>query len=1160
MSDDGRKRSRRLRDFREFRLTSLAVDHPTAVLVMTVILIIGGLASYLRIPKEAAPEVRIPMVAVNTVYTGVSPRDVETLITRPLEEELNKIPDIAELRSVSAEGYSSLTAEFVAGMDMTEALQSVREKVDIAKPELPPAAEEPMILEFDVSEFPILQVNVSGDYDLVRLKQVAEDLQDRFEQIPSVLEVTLSGGIEREVQVDVDLPRLKHYGLSFQDVVDAISAENVTTPGGTIDVGGVKYLVRVPGEFEETAVIDEIVVASPGDRPIYVRDLATVEFGFEERESFARLDGRPVVTLGIKKRSGENIIETVEAVKQAIEEERADFPAGTVVKLTADQSEDIRKMVSSLENNIISGLILVVAVLLFFLGALTASIVGMAIPLSMLISFSVLSLLGFTMNMVVLFSLILALGMLVDNAVVVVENVYRFREEGHDARAAAKLATAEVATPVIAATATTLAAFFPLAFWPGMVGEFMGYLPKTLIITLGSSLFVALVINPVLCSLWLRPDGEPRPALAPGVRWALIGGAAAAMAAALVFQPLAALTLSVTGVAIWFLHRRVFSPLAHRFQGEGMRRLLAVYERLLRGALARRGLVMGTAVALLVAAVGAFSAFNAGIEFFPEDIPPATAYVQVEAPTGTRADETDRAVRRLEQQLGGFSSREDFSSVVSTVGSAETGFGMGGPTGTHLATVAVTFVDFQDRRQDVFRTMEEMRSALGRDVAGVELTVERPPAGPPTGKPVTVEISGLDADRLAELGERAVALLSNHPVARKLDGLESDLADARPELTVRVNRERASVFGLNTREVGQTVRGAIQGTVASEFRDGEDEHDIRVRLARPYREDLSSLADLTVVTDDGRQVPLPSVAEWSTGSGYAGINRKDLERMVTVSADVRAGYNANAVLEEVQGVLAELEADLPQEYRLAYAGQQEEQLAAQEFLSGAFLVALLLIAFILVAQFDSLTKPLIILSSVILSTIGVLVGLLVFRMPFGVIMTGVGVISLAGIVVNNAIVMVDYIDVLRVRDGLGRLESLVQGGLTRFRPVVLTAITTIFGLVPLAIGLNFDFVGFFAALSPDLYWGGEQAAWWAPMAIAVIAGLAFATFLTLFLVPVMYSFADTLSDFGVRYFSRREAPEEGPTPSEERADSAEDSEKTQEDRETAPAAREMVRT
>jgi multidrug efflux pump subunit AcrB len=1117
--------------YKTFGLTSLAVDHPTSVLVLMVILILAGVASYVAIPRESNPEITIPNIIVNTIYPGVAPGDIETLITRPIEDELNTIADVKTITSTSVEGYSSINVEFTAGTVMNEALQQVREKVDIAKPDLPSAAEEPQVFEINFSDFPIMQVNVAGDYDLVRLREVAEDVQDRLEQIPSVLEVALAGGLEREVHVDVDLAKLKFYDVAFEDVIDAIDNENVTIPGGSIDVGSVKYLVRVPGEFETTEPIADIVVAARNGRPIYVRDIARVDFGFKERDSFARLDGNPVVSLSVSKRSGQNIIATADAVREAIAQLEPGFPPGTVVKITSDQSEDIHEMVSSLENNIISGLILVVGVLLFFLGVQTASFVGIAIPLSMLISFSIMQLLGFTMNIVVLFSLILALGMLVDNGIVVVENIYRYREEGHDRNTAAKLGTGEVATPIIASTATTLAAFAPMAFWPGIIGEFMKYLPLTLIITLSSSLFVALVVNPVLCSLWLDPENAPRTALPPASKKLLVAAGAVTLILALainwsrhgVVGAMGTGLLVLTGVGLFVLHRRVMAPFAHWFITRGLPAVLRRYEAIVRWALGHRLRMILGAGASLVAVVMVFGAFNPGVELFPEDIPPSIAFVQIEAPIGTRVELTDDLVRRVEAVVQDVAHLEDLESVVATVGQAVTQDFTSG-RGTHLATVSLSFVDFQDRSVSTNETLDTLRGRLQQTIAGADVAVETQQGGPPTGLPVTIEISGDDPAVLKRLGDDAVRRLEASPVFAKLDGLESDMADGRPELLVEVDRERAALYGLNTRDVGVTVRSAINGTEASTFRDGNDEYDITVRLAKEYRDNLNAIGDLTIVAD-GQQVPLSSVARWYVGEGFGDINRKDLKKVVTVSSDVRPGYNGNTVLAEVQAQLTGFRQGLPSGYSMVYTGEQEEQQESQAFLLGAFFTAVFLIGFILVTQFDSVTKPLIILSSVVLSTIGVLLGLMVFRMPFGIIMTGVGVISLAGVVVNNAIVFIDYVDQLRDRDGMSRREALVQGGVTRFRPVVLTAITTVLGLVPLAIGLNFDFFGLYGSLDPDPYWGGEQAAWWGPMAIAVIAGLTFATFLTLVLVPVMYSLLDDLDDWLAHTFKSSAATE-----------------------------------
>lgn len=1105
--------------FKEFPLTSFAISHSTTVLVMGAFLTISGIISYLTIPRESAPEIVVPNVIVNTVYPGVAPRDVENLVTRPLEEELNTIGDVETITSTSTEGYSSINIEFRAGMDMNEAIQRVREKVDIAKPKLPAAAEEPEIVEINFAEFPIMQVNIAGPYSLERLRQVAEGVQEELEQVPGVLEVRLSGGLEREVKVDVDLPKLKYYGLAFDDVIQAIREENVTIPGGSIEMGGLKYLVRVPGEFGDTDPISDIVITTRNGRPVYVRDVASVDFGYKERESLARLDGNPVVSLAVVKRAGENLIQVADRVRETIAVLESRFPPGTVVKITSDQSEDIRSMVSSLENNIISGLILVVGVLLFFLGARTAWFVGLAIPLSMFLSFSILKLAGVTLNMVVLFSLILALGMLVDNAIVVVENTYRFRERGFGRVEAAKFGTAEVAMPIIGATATTLAAFLPLWFWPGIVGEFMKYLPLTLIVTLSSSLFVALVIVPTACSLWLDTEDASWGLLSPGARWTVIGAAGVTLGVLIWIHWLAALLLSATGVIGYAFYRYVGRPVGHWLRQKGLPVVLVRYEGLLRWALNHRRRVLAGSLGVWVAVFFLFARFNAGIEFFPENIPPNTVYVQVKAPLGTPVEETDRLVRGIESEIRALPDSGDIEAVVATVGSMITSGFSGRSSGSHLATVAVNLVDYRDRRSDAFTIVGEMRRTVGRDLAGAEVSVEIPEMGPPTGRPVTVEISGEDPELLRALADSVVRRLEDSPVFAKLEGLENDLSAVRPELVVEVDRERAALYGLSTQAVGNTIRSAINGTDASKYRDGRDEYDIKVRLADSYRKDLEALADLTVV-DEGDQIPLTSVARWYLGAGLADIKRKDLDRVATVSADVRAGYNANAVRAEVEQVLSSL--PLPEGYRLRYAGQQVEQEESRAFLTASFVIAVMLIGFILVAQFDSVTTPLIILTSVIMSTVGVLVGLLVFRMPFGIIMTGVGLISLAGVVVNNAIVLLDYTNLLERRDGVPRGEAVVLAGRIRFRPVWLTAITTVLGLVPLGVGLNVDFMGFYARLEPDIFWGGEQATWWGPMAIAVIVGLLFATFLTLVLVPVLYWLLFDAEQAVKRWFRRQE--------------------------------------
>jgi len=1097
---------------KEFWLSTFAINNRISVMVLVALVAIMGIVSYLTIPKESFPNITVPNIFVVTLYPGVSPEDMESLVTRKLEDELGNISEIKEMTSTSTEGYSSVVLEFDTGIDIEEALQKVREKVDLAKAELPEDAEEPLVQEVNLSEFPIMQINLSGDYDLEILKDIAEDLQDKIEAIPTVLGVDLTGGLEREVQVDVDLAKLKYYNLSFGDIIGAISAENVTIPGGDISVGTKSFLLRVPGQYQETAPIEDVVLKVNEGKPIYLRDIANVTFGFKERETYSTLDESPVITLGVKKRTGENILETYDRVSAILDDALPTLPPTTTYKITNDQSKDVKNMVSSLENNIISGLILVIGVLLFFLGVRNASFVGISIPLSMFLSFIILSALGITMNMIVLFSLILALGMLVDNAIVVVENIYRYLEDGYDNFESAKKGTGEVAGPIIAGTATTLAAFFPMIFWPGTVGEFMGYLPKTLIITLSSSLFVGLIINPVICALFMTIDGDTNKAQLTKRGKQILYSMLALVLLVLVLSSFVTWTmLIVLGALLWILNKYVLAPTGKWWQAEGLNVFIGTYENSLVWALNNRLKTVGIAFFVLIMSFVVLGVFNPGTEFFPEDIPPRDVYVQIETPVGSDVEFTRSVVDKVAERVKNIPQASDINTILAVSGAAiSSDPAGGGGNSTHKGTVAINFVDYELREGDIFEAMEYMRNDLNGVIAGAKITVEKPQDGPPTGPPINLEISGPDMTELTRISNDVLSALEADSIFAKMDGLETDLPDSRPEIRVEVDREKAGLYELNTNMIGMTVRQAINGVEASKFRDGKEEYEIVVRLAKEYRDDLSTLSDLTVF-HEGIQIPLSEVASWEICDGFGGIRHKESERVITVSADVRSGYQSNAVLAEAQQVLARYLDGLPPGYNYEWTGQQQEQDESFAFLGRAFLIAVFLIAFILVSQFNSIVKPVIILSSVVMSTAGVFYGLVTFQMAFG-LMAFLGLISLAGVVVNNAIVLIDYVDILRTRDGLDLRSALVQAGKVRFRPVILTAITTTLGLVPLAVGFNFDFITlvnnpieFFTHLGEYIYWGGEQAAWWGPMAIAVIVGLLFSTFLTLILVPVLYS-------------------------------------------------------
>lgn len=1010
------------------KITAYALDHRMTVYVFVGISIIAGTLTYLSLPREASPDIAIPVVIVRTPYIGAAPQDVESLVTRPIEKELQAIENVKVIRSTSVEGASSITVEFHPNVDLDDAFQRVKDKVDLAKIELPNDADEPAVFEINFSNIPMMLVALSGDYGLVRLKKIAEDLADRIETIPGVLEVRVAGGLEREVKVDVDPDRLTAYNLAIQDVVDAIRRENLTLPGGSVAIGAYKYTVRVPGEFESVSQIGDVPIKA--GHAVYIRDVAEVVYGFKDRANYARLNQKPSVSLEIVKRSGENLIAIADHIKAMLDALAPTLPTGTRVTILGDQSEDIRMMVKDLENNIVSGLILVILVLFFFLGVRNAFFVGIAIPLSMLLSFVAISLMGLTLNMIVLFSLILALGMLVDNAIVIVENIYRHRQEGRSPTQGAREGTGEVAWPVATSTLTTLCAFAPMIFWPGIMGEFMKYLPITLIITLFSSLFVGLVINPTFCASFMTVrDAVEKPA---------------------------------------------------------QQRVLNAYRRHLETALHYPVRTLLGAATALVLVVVAYVFLGRGIEFFPE-VEPNTAYIDVRAPSGTNLETSDGLARQIEAILA---DMPDVETYIVNVGVSGGDDFAGGEGVSHASRISIDFVDESLRRQSSFETIEEIRGELsGLTGAEIELTKER--AGPPVGAPISVEVSGEDFEVLGRLSARIKRVVADVP---GVVDLKDDYDRGRPEIRIVVDREAAALAGLNTRLVASTVRSAIYGTEASEYRIGEDEYDIRVRFKPDKRNTLSDLGRIAI-EKDGVITPLSAVARIETGGGFGSIRRKDLKRVIAVEGKVQ-GRTSDAAMRDVQAALSDF--PLPPGYRIGYAGENEEQQKAMAFLAKAFLVALAGIALILITQFNSLTLPFAILTSVVLSLIGVLIGLIATRTPFGILMTGIGVISLAGVVVNNAIVLIDYTLQSR-RRGLSAREAIIRAGVVRFRPVILTAMTTILGLLPLATGISFDFF----TLSWEI--GGRSSQWWGPMGVAVIFGLAFATALTLVVVPVLIS-------------------------------------------------------
>jgi len=1018
-------------------LTNAAISRRSTVFFLMIVIFIVGLFSYVTLPRESNPDITIPMILVQTTYEGAASEDVENLITIPLERKLKSLKDVKEISSVSAEGASMVTVEYMPDVDIDDAMQKVRDKVDQAKGDLPGDLEDdPIIFEINLSEFPIMKVAISGDLGERVLKQIAEEFEDRFEEIPGVLEVDVTGVREREIRVEFDPDRMAAYKLSFTEILSLVQRENVNVPGGSIDLGRGKYMLRVPGEFTDPSEIDNLVLVARDGRPIYLKDVATIRDTFEDARDHSRMNGHSSVTLSIKKRTGENIIEVSDQVFAILAAAKPLLPHGVQYTVTLNESKDIKRMVSELENNILTALILVLTTLFLFLGVRSSLIVALAIPFSFFISFIILMAMGITLNMVVLFSLILALGMLVDNAIVIVENIYRHLEEGKDRVEAARIAAVEVGWPIIASTITTLCAFGPMLFWPDIMGEFMSYLPRTLIIVLSASLFVALVFNPVVASATLKAGGK-----------------------------------------------------RSNKAKKDYTLLIRVYRVILQYALNHRALVVFIAIFMLIGTMVAYFGSGPEVELFPET-DPNRSFIQIEAPQGTNLETTDGLALEVESIING---EVDLKFVTGEVG---VGSDFGGGE-ARKATVSVEFVERDDRQESSAVVADRMREMLGQ-ITGADIKVEKERMGPPVGAPVEIEFIGADVEVLSGLVENAKRLIADVP---GLVDVKDDLSRAKPEIAFHVDREKATLLGLSTIEISNTIKAAVNGWRIGDYREGEDDYGIIARLPEKNRQTIAQIENLLIPTAKGDPVPLSSVATLEIGSGYGSIRHLDQKRLIRISANT-AGRSSIEVLKDVQARLDRI--DLPAGYSIDYAGDQEEQQRSSAFLSKAFVVAIFLIFLVLLTQFNSLAQSMIVISSVVLSLMGVFLGLMITGMPFGIIMTGIGVISLAGVVVNNAIVLIDYINLLR-KDGMELYDALVTAGTVRFRPVMLTAITTILGLTPMAVGISFDF------RSLTLQVGGEMAVWWGPMAVAVIFGLAVATLLTLIVVPVLYSIAETVS-------------------------------------------------
>lgn len=1123
--------------YRNFKATSLAVDNATSIFLLTLMILFFGIQSYNTMPKEQFPEIVIPTIYVATTYAGNSAEDMESLVTIPLEKELASIKGIKKMEGNSIADFSNIIIEFNTTVTVDKALQEVKDAVDKAKgdKDFPKdLTAGPNVFEINFSEFPIMTVNLSGRYSNDNLREYGEYLQTEIEKLSEISEVKLKGVAEKEIQIAVDWKQMQAKKISFSDISNAIAMENITMSAGERNFNGFNRSVRVVGEFKSIKEIENTIIKSEFQNPVFIKDVAKVIEGVAKPTSIARSDHLPVVSLDVIKRGGENLLSASDKIKEIVAKTKANrFPDDLSVTLFNDQSINTRDQVSNLQNSIISGVILVVLVLLFFLGLRNALFVGLAIPLSMLMGILILNLMGITLNTIVLFSLILALGMLVDNSIVVVENVYRYMQEGYSPIDASKKAAGEVAMPIIASTATTLAAFVPLMFWPGIMGEFMGYLPLTLIIVLSSSLFVALVLTPVFTSVLMKVEEEKlvRPNEKRHFRNNALG-----LVAMLLFAILAHFVgifwlrnaLAITAI-LTLANYLILRPGTVLFQSRVLPALEQVYDAFIRFIL--KGIMpiitfVGVIVLLFVS-IGLFGNSAPNVIFFPKTDP---LYINafVELPIGSDIQSTNTIMKELEgkveKSIKVFKEAEIVESVLSQIGeNTSDPSGPPEPGATpNKARITVAFVSSDKRKGlSTYAAMDSIRNAL-KGYAGVSLVVDRNQDGPPTGKPINLEISGDDKTmrELTIVAEGVLRHLKNMQVPG-VEELNMNISSKVQQDIIEVDREASRRYGLSTLDVAQALNTALYGREVSKYKDGEDEYPIILRYNDEYRNDNEALMNQLVTFRNmdagGRiiQVPISAVASKRPSSTYSAVKRKNEKRTITIYSNVLEGYNANDIVEQLQvGMEEYAEENFEEGYNYIFTGEQQEMAENMAFLSQALWVAVFAIFLILVTQFNSLIMPFIIILSILFSTIGVFLGYWVTGMDLVIIMTGIGIISLAGIVVNNAIVLIDYINFLQDREkeitGNAYLpedavrKAIIEGGKTRLRPVLLTAVTTVLGLIPLAIGFNFNFSTFLTDLDPQIFIGGDNAVFWGAMSWTIVYGLIFATFLTLVVVPVMY--------------------------------------------------------
>lgn len=1133
---------------KEFPPSSWAIKNKTTIYMAMGLILFFGISAYFSMPRESFPEIKETKIYVSSLYPGNTAEDIEKLITNPLEDKLKTVSNVVEIVSTSLEDYSMITIEFDEDISVELAKQKVKDEIDSETsgedwPTFNGAKVEPNVFELSMTEeMPILNINISGDYPVMKLKEFGEYLEDKIENLPEIKKVDIRGAQEKEIEVAVDIYKMMASSVSFNDITSAISNGNMTMSAGNFIASGQRRTIRILGEIDDPEDLKNFVVKSEDGDNVYLKDIADISFKAKDRTTYAREYGESVVMLDVKKRSGKNMVAAAEKVAVIVEDAKANvFPSNLNISITNDQSSKTIGQVDDLVNNIIFGIILVVTVLMFFLGFKNALFVGFAIPMSMFMSLMILNQLGYTMNTMILFGLIMGLGMLVDNGIVVVENVYRLMdEEGYSRLEAAKEGIGEIAFPIIISTATTVAAFIPLGLWPGLMGQFMIYFPITLSVVLGSSLFVAIFFNSVLVSQFMRTEDKNMP-LKTIIRVSLIiitiglavfffGGEYRALGSLMIF----------TAIMVW-IYRLFLRKMANKFQKSSLVKLENWYEGKLTSAFKRKRpyWIVGATFLLLIVAFVSFGASLASqrtkVEFFPDN-KPNQIIVYIEYPEGTAIEKTNAITKEIEERVYSIINSDEYvedgynflvESAVSQVGE-----GAGNPQTDggsaaempHKGKITASMREYKYRKgKDSEVLRQKVQEALDGIYPGVLISVEKDQNGPPAGAPINIELEGEDYNELITTAEEMRKYINTKNIPA-IDELKIDVNKDKPSMLVEVDREKAGELGVSAGQVGQQLRNSIFGTKAGVYKEGGEDYDIYVRFNEDSRYNSSVLFNQTLTFRNNkgqlREIPLSAVTSKSNKSGFSAIKHRDTRRVVTVYSALTPGYtDAGAAVAQIQNEMRNFDGK-PEDIQIDYTGQIEEQNKQQSFLMGAFFSGLGLIFLILIFQFNSISKPLIIMIAIFLSLIGVFGGIVISGAPFVIMMTMMGIISLAGIVVNNGVVLLDYaqllIDRKKLRMGIPEEEylskdelllTIIRAGKARLRPVLLTAITTILGLIPLAIGLNIDFFTLFSEFDANIYFGGDNVIFWGPLAWTVIYGLMVATFLTLIIVPLLFYIA-----------------------------------------------------